>query len=449
MAHIVYLTYGITSYLNASYYLAKQLRQAGHHVTYLSSFDCREAVERQGFDFVHLAQEAAQRNDPEKLALERMPRTQRYLNIGQQRKVARRSAAFWLSSTELSETLARLQPDLLLIDEELPEHIVVASRLAIPVRLVQMLLGTRQFDGVPPAESALVPQKDGGNSAEIKRAWQTLLRKRRIAYQLAPLYFGGNDRRTVVRKLAEQVGYDVANLETDNWTPLTHRHLKTLAFIAPSFEFPCAPPARVNYVGPLIDVQRLENVRDPAYQAFLGALDGSKKLIFASVGTFFQADAGFLQRIVDAVSPRDDWQLVLSVGKSVAAERFDPLPKNVHVFSHVPQIDLLKRTDLLLTHGGIATANEAILLGVPMIVYSGGKMDQDGTAARVAYHEIGLVGQRSDSAETIRRTIENAFAAPQLTVNLAVMQAQYRQHLTSQEALRAVEAALTVDRPAT
>jgi zeaxanthin glucosyltransferase len=53
-----------------------------------------------------------------------------------------------------------------------------------------------------------------------------------------------------------------------------------------------------------------------------------------------------------------------------------------------PQIDLLKRAALCITHAGLNTALEALAQGVPMVAIPVG-FDQPGVAARIAYHGVG------------------------------------------------------------
>jgi UDP:flavonoid glycosyltransferase YjiC (YdhE family) len=56
--------------------------------------------------------------------------------------------------------------------------------------------------------------------------------------------------------------------------------------------------------------------------------------------------------------------------------------------SSAPQIELLKRAVLCITHAGLNTALEALGQGVPMIAIPIG-YDQPGVAARIAYHGVG------------------------------------------------------------
>jgi MGT family glycosyltransferase len=64
------------------------------------------------------------------------------------------------------------------------------------------------------------------------------------------------------------------------------------------------------------------------------------------------------------------------------------IPENVIVVATAPQLDLLKRADLCITHAGLNTALEALGQGVPLLAIPIG-YDQPGVAARIAHHHVG------------------------------------------------------------
>jgi zeaxanthin glucosyltransferase len=58
------------------------------------------------------------------------------------------------------------------------------------------------------------------------------------------------------------------------------------------------------------------------------------------------------------------------------------------VVNHVPQIELLKRSALCITHAGLNTTLEALTQGVPLVAIPVTN-DQPGVAARIAYTKTG------------------------------------------------------------
>jgi len=99
-------------------------------------------------------------------------------------------------------------------------------------------------------------------------------------------------------------------------------------------------------------------------------------------------------------------QVVLSVGENVTPESLGTIPSNVIVVRRAPQIELLKRAALCITHAGLNTALESLAEGVPMVAIPIG-YDQPGVAARIAHHGVGEFVDIEDlTVERVRGLIE-------------------------------------------
>ena len=129
-------------------------------------------------------------------------------------------------------------------------------------------------------------------------------------------------------------------------------------------------------------------------------------MIYCSLGTVWSADETFLRRVVEVFRRRQDWDLVLGLGGKLDPSRLEPVPDNVLALSWAPQMDVLEAADCAITHGGITSINECISLGVPLVVYSTKHVDQDGTAARVRYRDLGVVADKdTDTVDQLERNI--------------------------------------------
>jgi len=78
----------------------------------------------------------------------------------------------------------------------------------------------------------------------------------------------------------------------------------------------------------------------------------------------------------------------VSLSKNVSLGDLGPIPPNTIVVPAAPQIELLKRAALCITHAGLNTTLEALGQGVPLVAIPIG-YDQPGNAARIAYHRVG------------------------------------------------------------
>jgi MGT family glycosyltransferase len=124
------------------------------------------------------------------------------------------------------------------------------------------------------------------------------------------------------------------------------------------------------------------------------------------MGTLVNGLAKVYQILLRAVGQLPGIQVVLSVGENVTPESLGTIPSNVIVVRRAPQIELLKRAALCITHAGLNTALESLAEGVPMVAIPIG-YDQPGVAARIAHHGVGeLVDIEDLTVERVRGLIE-------------------------------------------
>jgi len=83
-------------------------------------------------------------------------------------------------------------------------------------------------------------------------------------------------------------------------------------------------------------------------------------------------------------------QLVLSIGWVLRPEQIGPVPNNAIVVNHAPQLELLKKASVCITHAGFNTVLEALTQGVPQVAIPVTN-DQPGVGARIAAHQTGVV----------------------------------------------------------
>jgi MGT family glycosyltransferase len=149
------------------------------------------------------------------------------------------------------------------------------------------------------------------------------------------------------------------------------------------FDFPIPHlPPQFYYAGPFHDNEGREPISFP-WEKLTG-----KPLIYTSMGTLVNGLKNVYGTILEAVGEFPEMQVVLSVGRNFNQRDLGPIPSNTIVVRIAPQIELLKRAALCITHAGLNTALEALAQGVPMVAIPIG-YDQPGVAARIAYHGVG------------------------------------------------------------
>jgi zeaxanthin glucosyltransferase len=191
--------------------------------------------------------------------------------------------------------------------------------------------------------------------------------------------------QTLLPVLAEATHYVDSNGLRSDWQE-PGSTLSKLAIITQTpkeFDFPGIPwPAQFHYAGPLHDGEGREPVPFPWEK-----LNG-KPLIYASLGTLVNGLDHAYKAILEGAKELAEVQLVLSVGQSVNPGDLRPIPSDAIIVRTAPQLQLLKRAALCVTHAGLNTTLEALARGVPMVALPIG-YDQPGVAARIEYHGVG------------------------------------------------------------
>jgi len=112
-------------------------------------------------------------------------------------------------------------------------------------------------------------------------------------------------------------------------------------------------------------------------------------LIYASMGTVQTGLADVFRVVATAGMKRKDFQLVLSVSHYLDPKEIGPLPSNTVIVKRAPQLELLKRASVCITHAGMSTVLEALAQCVRQVEIPVTN-DQPGVATRIANKKIGL-----------------------------------------------------------
>jgi UDP:flavonoid glycosyltransferase YjiC (YdhE family) len=174
------------------------------------------------------------------------------------------------------------------------------------------------------------------------------------------------------------------------------------------FDFPRArPEPRLHFTGPWHSAGGGSDVPFPWER-----LDG-RPLVYASLGTLQNRLVEMFSVIAEAVAPLDA-QLVISLG---AADQDAPAlaarcAGNPIVVPVAPQLQLLDRATLAITHAGLNTALESLARGVPMVAIPITN-DQPGVARRLEWLGLGkVVLPRQLTASRLRQAVERVLNDP-------------------------------------
>jgi zeaxanthin glucosyltransferase len=192
------------------------------------------------------------------------------------------------------------------------------------------------------------------------------------------------------------------SLEIDWTNPATAvPRLAVITQTPKEFDFQDIPwPAQFHYAGPFHGSEGHASIPFPWEK-----LNG-KPLIYASLGTLVNGLDRVYKIILEAVAKLSEVQVVLSLGTNIDPDRLGPIPLNTIVVRRAPQVELLKRAALCITHAGLNTTLESLAQGVPMVAIPIA-FDQPGISARIAHHGVGeFVGLDNLSVDRLLELIQ-------------------------------------------
>lgn len=420
MGSIVIVTSEMTGRINIATELAKRLRAQGHETWIGGAADEVEAlVEAREGPYVDLAPAArpAVISPPAATPVARLRRLRTAVEPSVRKENARDAVAR-LQLDRFVAALQRLEPELVLVDLELTEHLLATLAAGLPTGAWTSMMSVVKRPGLPPLGSSTVPGRGAaGTKSSIEAEWIRLRVERKALALRQRVTRAGRDRRSVLRRVAADRGLDFdEHFDVSQWLkPAVPRNLPVVTFNLWELEHPHVRTPNWHYVGPLVGPRPSDTnagaLLDLARRRASGATDA---ILYCSFGAWDKgAQAPFLRLVIEAVRHRPRWELVVGLGKRNATNDFSDVPANVHLFDWAPQTAALAMSDAALHHAGISSVNECLIASVPMVVYPYDYLDQPGNAARVAAHGIGVRGDRDDDGpDAIARNIDMVLTGP-------------------------------------
>jgi MGT family glycosyltransferase len=183
--------------------------------------------------------------------------------------------------------------------------------------------------------------------------------------------------------------------------------------------YPHAFDARFKFVGPFLGA-RAEAPDFP----FDGL--GDQPVIYISLGTVFNDHPAFYRLCFDAFAGLP-YQVVLSIGIRTDPLPLGTIPSNFIVKPFVPQLQLLQRAALFITHSGMNSVSEGLWAGVPLLMLPQAA-DQHSIAQRVQRLGAGKrLPPKHLTARRLRAAAEELLAEPRFQQRSAAIGASFRQ----------------------
>ena len=159
-----------------------------------------------------------------------------------------------------------------------------------------------------------------------------------------------------------------------------------------------------------------------------------RPLVYVTLGTISNAIPGLMAEMVEALRSLSV-DLVVTTGPGVDPASLGPQPAHVTVRQFVPQDQVLRHADLMVSHAGAGTMLGALCHGVPQLCLPHGA-DQPWNAEAVARARAGIVVPEEEcTPEAVRAGVVTLLSSPSYRAAAREVQAEIAAMPTAREVL--------------
>jgi len=384
VAHIALVCPPFSGHLNPMTALGCALQQRGHRVTVLGVADVRTKVQAEGLEFYpighsdfplgSMAEVIAQLGALHGLA------GVRYELADIQRRTI-------MLCRDAPAALRAIQADGVVVDQIELSGATIAESLGLPFVTVYNALMIDRDPWVPPVYT-LWPYRTT-RSAQLRNRLGAALG----LYITRPV-------RSTLNAYRRQWHLPPVRSDADFLSPLAQ-----ISQLPAAFDFPRRSlPPYYHYTGPFLARAR------PSIPFPWDRLTG-QPLVYASLGTL-QNRARAVFHAMAAACAGLDVQLVLTLGGGGKVSDYHDLLGSPLVVEYAPQLELLARARLTITHAGLNTVLESLSYGVPLVAIPITN-DQPGVGSRLAWSGAGRVVPLARlDASRLRIAVRSVLANP-------------------------------------
>jgi MGT family glycosyltransferase len=362
MVHFGIICPPYAGHLNPLSALGRELKTRGHRVTVLQISDLALKVRSEGLDFYPIGQALYQ---PGSLAA-----SFQQLTKLSEIEALRYSVDFCRQMTEIicQDAPTAIQAagiEALLVDQLEPVGQTIGQFLELPFICISSGQVIHRRTDVPPFFTPW---------SYHKHPWARL--RNQAAYQI--LDWSCKPILQVINDYRQQW-----NLPDYRQIYASISRLAHISQQPAAFEFPCPNlPPHLHYTGPFRNPS--PSTVDFPFERLTG-----QPLIYTSLGSVQNTKQEIFQCIAAACNGLDV-QLVITHGGGINSEAVRSLAGSPLVVEYAPQLEVLAKASLTITHGGLNTVLDSLSCGVPLVAIPI-TFEQPGTGARIRWTHTGEV----------------------------------------------------------
>ena len=378
--------------------MAKELSNRGHRVTFYTLHDALKKVEAHGFRAQTYGAEEFGEDEIQK-AYETLGKLSGLKAVRFTIDMMKRSAGAALS--ELPALVREDRCDGLVVDQLTPWGGSVARSMDIPFVNICNALPVNIDSTTPPIFTKFMPAKTW-----LGRLRVSLLNRLQI-------HLG--------KPIVDTIGQFHRNNGLDEYAPRSTKRyeLAEIAQIPAEFDFPNRQlHDRFHYAAPFHSLESRNSTEFP-----WDKIRNDVPIIYASMGTIQNRLRHVFEVVAEACESLPV-QLVISLGGGARTEEFTKLAGDPVVVHYAPQLEILQRSSVCITHAGMNTTLECLTHGTPMLAIPVTN-DQPGVSTRIEFRQAGIRMQlKKLDVREVRRNLERLLDDPMFLTTAKSLEAK-------------------------
>lgn len=352
MKRIMFFCIPAHGHHNPTLPVAAELVKRGNAVRYFSFEEFREKIEDTGAEYIACDSFLPELSEEQEAAIKKVSTTE--MTIVDLQTTARMDSF-------LREQVASFAPDVIVSDSVCFWGKLTARKYSIP-----LVTSTTTF--------AFNKYSSQYMKSSLTEIMDVIKGSRRVKAELKKLEQYGYHEKSIMPLIQNDNYSDTIVYATREYQPCSNTFSRHYAFVGPS----------------------VFSDREPKKSQ-------DRPLIFISLGTVINDRPDFYHKCIEALADAEA-DVVIACGKTMDIECLGRLPENIKIYPHVDQPDLLSRASLFLTHCGMNSVSESLLMATPMVLFPQTN-EQRAVAKRVEEIGAGLL-LKDGSAEAVRAAVD-------------------------------------------
>ncbi|MFP4009104.1 MAG: glycosyltransferase [Spirulinaceae cyanobacterium] len=420
MMHYGIVCPAVPGHLNPSLSLGKALQKHGHRVTFITILDAQSKIEALGLETQIMGRDLFPKGSLKK----RLNLLGEYRGLTAFKYTIKLfQEAGIICFRDMPKIIEEAGIEALILDQGTFEGPTIAEFMNLPFITLCNALMIHAEPAIPPFNL----------SWQYNPSWFGCWRNQ-LAYTLTTQVF--KPIRKTINQYRQQWHLPLYSHPNDANSPLAQISQQPAAFEFPRKKLPLC----FHFTGPYHYSSAREPVPFP-WEKLTG-----KPLIYASMGTL-QNRLLYVFEIIAEACQKLDAQLVISLGSSTPSEALPQLAGNPIVVNYAPQLELLQKASLTITHAGLNTTLESLTNGVPLVAIPVTN-DQPGVAARIVWTGVGeQISLKALNPEKLRRLVQKVLTESSYKENAVRLQKAIQASGGVEQAVDIIEQAVRTNQP--